>query len=86
MLAFFETAVFLFSSGMRVSYPQYLRLKALQKKVIRLDLVMKRLRASVPREQLERMPKWHRLVTLHEALSKMLPEGMADGEAEEEEG
>ena len=59
--------------GMRVSYPQYVRLVALQEKVIKLDLVMRRMQSQVPREELENVPKWHTLVALHDSLKKMLP-------------
>ena len=61
------------AAGMRVSYPQYVRLVALQEKVIKLDLVMRRMQSQVPRDELENVPKWHTLLALHDSLKKMLP-------------
>lgn len=58
---------------MQVSYPQYLRLVALQRKVIKLDQILKRMKTMRPIEELEEMPQWKKLVTLHESLSKLLP-------------
>ena len=58
---------------MRVSYPQYVRLVALQEKVIKLDLVMRRMQSQIPPEELETVPKWNTLLKLHDSLKKMLP-------------
>ena len=60
--------------GMKVSYPQYLRLVALQEKVVRLDKLMRRMLETRTLEELQTIPKWHTLVALHNSLKKMLPE------------
>ena len=59
--------------GMRVSYPQYLRLMKLQEKVIKLDIIIRTVSARIPRKELEQIPKWHTLVSLHRSLKKLLP-------------
>ena len=64
--------------GMRVSYPQYLRLRALQEKVIKLDQLMWKMLRMYPMSELNKMPKWHTLVSLHTSLKKMLPDGYED--------
>ena len=60
--------------GMQVSYPQYLRLVALQAKVVKLDQLMRRMLKTRTLEELQTIPKWHTLVALHDALKKMLPQ------------
>ena len=60
--------------GMQVSYPQYLRLVALQEKVVKLDKLMRRMLKTRTLEELQTIPKWHTLVALHDALKKMLPQ------------
>ena len=45
---------------MQVSYPQYVRLVALQKKVIKLDQVLKKMKLMKPIEELEKMPQWQK--------------------------
>jgi hypothetical protein len=60
--------------GMQVSYPQYLRLVALQAKVVKLDKLMRRMLETRTLEELQTIPKWHTLVALHDALKKMLPQ------------
>lgn len=61
-------------NGNMVTYPQYLRLKSLQNRVIKLDQLIEKLRSSYPNHILEQMPKWHQLKMAHKALSGMLPE------------
>ena len=46
--------------GMQVSYPQYLRLVALQEKVVQLDKLLKKMRQYKTEEELEKIPQWHR--------------------------
>ena len=60
--------------GMQVSYPQYLRLVALQAKVVKLDQLMRRMLKTRTLDELQNIPKWHTLVALHNALKKMLPQ------------
>lgn len=59
--------------GLRVSYPQYLRLRLLQEKVIKLDQVMRQMLSIYPIEVLESNPRWNTLVSLHSSLKKVLP-------------
>ena len=58
---------------MRVSYPQYLRLKALQEKVIKLDLLIKALQRQYNQQELDQMPQYKRLLNLHQSLTPFLP-------------
>lgn len=60
--------------GMQVSYPQYLRLVALQEKVVKLDKLMRKMLKTRTLEELQKIPKWNTLVALHDALKKMLPQ------------
>ena len=60
--------------GMQVSYPQYLRLVALQAKVVKLDKLMRKMLETRTLEELQKIPKWNTLVALHDALKKMLPQ------------
>ena len=47
--------------GMQVSMPQYLRLRALQNKVIKLDKIIKALQARYTDQELELLPQYARL-------------------------
>ena len=58
---------------MQVSYPQYLRLVALQEKVVKLDKLIKALQARYTLEELEQLPQYARLQTLHQSLLPLLP-------------
>lgn len=58
---------------MQVSYPQYVRLAALQQKVVKLDQALRKMQSEVPRQELESSPKWNTLLSLHDSLKKMLP-------------
>ena len=60
--------------GMQVSYPQYLRLITLQAKVVKLDKLMRKMLKMKTLDELQKIPKWNTLVSLHEALEKMLPQ------------
>ena len=46
--------------GMQVSYPQYLRLVALQEKVIQLDKILRKMKEYKTDEELDKLPQWHR--------------------------
>ncbi len=46
--------------GMQVSYPQYLRLVALQEKVIQLDKLLRKMKEFKTEEELKRIPQWQR--------------------------
>ena len=61
-------------NGARVSLPQYMRLKALQDKVLKLDKVMRKLADQVPMEKLQESPKWLNLVEMRQQLQKLLPD------------
>ena len=45
---------------MQVSYPQYLRLVALQEKVIKLDKLLWKMKQYRSEEELQKIPQWHR--------------------------
>ena len=70
---------------MQVSYPQYLRLVALQEKVVKLDKLIKALQARYTLEELEQLPQYARLQTLHQSLLPLLPNNGQLPEEEEEE-
>jgi hypothetical protein len=59
---------------MRVSYPQYLRLMALQEKVVKLDQLIHALQSRYSAEQLAQLPQYARLVSLHSSLAPLLPQ------------
>ena len=61
-------------NGVRVSLPQYYKLKALQEKVLKLDKVMRKLSYGVPEEKLNQSPKWLQLVRMRNAMQKLLPD------------
>ena len=61
-------------NGVRVSLPQYLRLMELQEKVMKLDMVMRKLSQEVGIEKLENSPKWAQLVDMRQSLQRLLPE------------
>ena len=60
---------------MRVSYPQYLRLKSIQAEVIRMDQMIRRMAQSHTIDELNQNPHWLELVDLYESMKKILPEG-----------
>lgn len=62
-------------NGVRVSYPQYLRLVRLRDKVIRLGRMINALRSRYSEDALARLPQFHRLVALHTSLMPLLPPG-----------
>ena len=61
-------------NGQQVSYPQYLSLMALQKKVIKLDNVIKALKSKYTLEELQKKPSFRKMVDLLKSLEKLLPE------------
>ena len=60
--------------GMRVSYPQYLRLLAIQKEVIRMDQTIRHMLNKYNEMELAQNPHWMELLELYDSLKKMLPE------------
>ena len=66
--------------GMQVSYPQYLRLVALQAKVVKLDKVMQRMLETRSLDELQKYSKWRTLVALHDSLKKLLPRDYVSSE------
>ena len=46
--------------GMQVSMPQYLRLVALQEKVIQLDKILRKMKQYKTEEELAQLPQWQR--------------------------
>ena len=59
--------------GQRVSYPQYLRLIAIQKEVIRMDQTIRAMLSNYDASELAQNPYWIELVDLYNSLKKMLP-------------
>ena len=59
--------------GMRVSYPQYLRLKSIQAEVIRMDQTIRMYAATHTLKELNQNPHWLELVDLYESMKKILP-------------
>ena len=56
-----------------MSYAQYVHLKAMQKKVEKLDEVMAHIRAIKTPQELAVDPKWRKLATLRKSLVQILP-------------
>ncbi len=61
-------------NGVRVSLPQYRRLKELQDKVIKLDTVMRRLSEEVDPRTLGTSEKWNKLLSMRQSLQRLLPD------------
>ena len=59
--------------GMRVSYPQYLRLKSIQAEVIRMDRMIRSMVGRYDLKELAANPYWVELVDLYETMKKILP-------------
>ena len=59
--------------GQRVSYPQYLRLVAIQREVIRMDQTIRTMLKVYDQMELAQNPYWIELVELYDSLKKMLP-------------
>ena len=64
---------------MRVSYPQYLRLKAIQNEVIKMDKMIRSMVARYDLEELETNQYWVELLELYETMKKILPEDYLAG-------
>merc|ERR1712209_132570 len=62
-------------NGVRVSYPQYLRLVRLSEKVQKLDSVIEKLQQHRSEAELSRVPQYNQLVELRESLRPLLPGG-----------
>ena len=60
-------------NGMQVSYPQYVRLMALQEKVIKLDNIIKALKSKYTLEELQKMTSYRKMVSLLDSLMPLLP-------------
>ncbi|TRY61418.1 hypothetical protein TCAL_15000 [Tigriopus californicus] len=60
--------------GMSVSYSQYVRLRNIQREVIRMDKVIRKMARSHDPVELAQNPHWLELLELYDALKKMLPE------------
>lgn len=61
-------------NGVKVSYPQYLHLMSLQRKVLKLDATLKKIEMTTDPETLEGNPTWEKLINLRTSLAKLLPE------------
>jgi hypothetical protein len=59
--------------GMRVSYPQYLRLVAIQREVIKMDQTIRAMVRTHDPQELADNPHWMELLELYDSLKKMLP-------------
>ena len=59
----------------QVSYPQYVHLMNLQRKVMALDAAMNKIAAKTDEESLERLPTWQKLMDLRGSLAKLMTQG-----------
>ena len=65
-------------NGVQMSYPQYWKLMELQKKVMKLDSVMKTIAEKINDPQLlEKNPRWNELMGLRRSLKQLMPEKVA---------
>merc|ERR550534_100344 len=69
--------------GTRVSYPQYLRLVAIQREVIRMDVTIRSMLQTYDPMELSQNPYWMELLQLYNSLKKMLPEKYIQGSQKE---
>jgi len=69
--------------GTRVSYPQYLRLVAIQREVIRMDVTIRSMLQTYDPMELSQNPYWMELLQLYNSLKKMLPEKYNQGSQKE---
>ena len=74
--------------GTRVSYPQYLRLVAIQQEVIRMDMTIRSMLQTYDPVELSQNQYWIELLELYNSLKKMLPEdykeSMGSGKSQSE--
>ena len=61
--------------GRKVSYPQYLRFKAIQHKAIRMDKMIRALLEKHILTELAGNPHWEKLIELYQTMDDFLPEG-----------
>ena len=66
--------------GMRVSYIQYLKLKSIQGKVIRMAKLIRNMLEKHTLMELAGNPQWKGLLELYEIMKKILPEGYLQGQ------
>jgi hypothetical protein len=60
--------------GIQVSYPQYVRLRSIQREVIKMDRIIRRMMRTHAPLELAQNPLWIELLELYDATKKMLPE------------
>ena len=65
--------------GMRVSYPQYLRLKSIQGQVIRMDKMIRNMLSQHPLSELTGNPHWEELIEMYRIMKKILPAEYLEG-------
>ena len=63
---------------MHVSYPQYIRLRNIQREVIKMDQMIRRMVRTHSLADLAQNPHWMELLELYDAMKKMLPEDYLD--------
>merc|ERR1712122_110015 len=61
--------------GQMVSYPQYIRLMRIQKEVINMDKVIRRMLDEYDSETLSNFEPWLELIAMYRQMRKMLPDG-----------
>lgn len=57
-----------------MSYPQYVHLMNLQKKVLALDAAMKKIASNNDPDSLDKLPTWQKLIDLRTSLAKLMPD------------
>ena len=60
-----------------MSYPQYVHLMGLRKKVLKLDAAMKKISLGHDKEVLKNNRTWNKLVKMRNSLLKLIPEELA---------
>ena len=61
-------------NGIQMSYPQYWKMMELQRKVLKLDSVMKQIAEKVnDPKRLEKSLKWQELTALRAAMEQLMP-------------
>ena len=60
--------------GMRVIYTQYLKLKSIQRNVIRMDKMIRNMLHKHTLMELAGNPSWEELMELYQIMKKFLPE------------
>ena len=64
--------------GRKVSHPQYLRFKTIQRKAIRMDKMIRALLEKYTLTELTGNSHWEKLIELYQTMEEFLPEGYSE--------